>query len=1603
MEDKFSVWIGSLSLQCKEQTLSDYFGKFGPVKSVVICRDELGKSKQFGYVNFYNREIAECAATVMDGCELLGQTIKTKGPSELQKLRNEQNIASKKDYRMFTDCLFFIDGRQCTWRYGECLFRHCGPARNTEVVCVKWLERRCENIQCPKRHPRLTKTPTIIDNTVTRCPSHNAFKCFGECGNEDCNTHFLDNAAYHEHVKTSMKKLAHPVDTCTKCQAVFFKEEERINHRCYKNVAKSPRPGPIQQFTSTRLQAEKDIVHPHPTYPVKTCCTTTQNNTQNIHTQQTNMKNKKYQTSCDCLNNNYDKTQMIISKTNMGNSIKYSNKPWPQHDSNNCNGLSTSLLKQESFLKQGDPTIQHCARKESNPNIFNPLNTPSANHMQKPLPLSSINAINSSPNHLKTLKELEPVGVFWDFENCSVPKGKSAQAVVQKIRRVFFKEKREVEFMCVCDTSKEKKTVIEELNKAQVTVVHINATSKNAADDKLRQSLRRFAQTFSRPATVILISGDGNFAADLSDLRHRHNFQIICLHYVAASSALLAFAHETHRFDQFTEELQALGQTTYKSSFSNDVLVTNLPITKNTTVLKTRLTKLSDNCGGKVVSINGNKAIVRFPNSEAAYRARRRLDKEDLFGNILRATQLPLTNNKDGGDESPTRQKHDENSSDVSTPTSSYLVKPRMGLRLNENTSNGSWKENQSLNCSNGTKNIFNPPNQTLNFPQHRFKEPSQTSFPYPNPQIFPRHPGPMMFNSLHHSPLLHNIFGLRGGGSPSPIPIATPPSPLSSPPSPLRPVVNGMAGRSPSPEQQFNGVDLLVTNINEGVPKNEIQKKIASVFREHCKVYSVVLYSKNGAPLRAFVKVPKPTDAHIAITKVSGKSILGKIVHVSLATERDKESCYLQDEAISILRGAPLSWLPLATFFTNFEKKYRKRLDERHLDQIQDIVVVNGSLGCQTISLLEGKIDSETVIVDDSFSSDVVKLLHHYDGVIPLVSFPALYWLEFHKDIAVSSTGSALEELLCRIPNVTVTGSTTKRNISWQDGPPSSPGDTLGMSQLGSRLVDILQQDHEFDMTFERLQEKYLSCYGCELDPMSYGFQNLSNLLRCLVSIAQVKEVSSISHICLLHQHRVKLFKREISELLKKQPQHSILLSNFMASYVKHFGQKFKLSSFGFTRLTDLIKAVSSVAEIEGVGDQRTVKLVLEGDEKLSNSKDFNQILRNVVHSVVQVKADIFTLVNAQETKLICLKNISKLYENYFHHTFPYDSLLLNEAIENLDKPLEVRGKGNEQIIGILHGTQEEKPKNIDFPFVRTAVEILYECLGYTLEKKKFLNLYQEKLRRNGTVPQNDASLPSCVQVTRVDGVEMVELKPSYCARVLVEELKQLFSSIDDSSIFLDELPERYEEYFKKIFHLELHGSSCLEDFRERLNGFITVTSSANNAHHITLSPISRFEVETQALLDKCGGCLSLSRFAPVYQQMYSKPCIVSDYGYTKLSSLLNAVPHVARIIGTGPEKVVIAVQRSISERVTSDMLSVQIIGGSTEEICPVKKDKPVQPPSSLRMQSLSERAPDHEAVSSESGTAKVCSPVGEKGCFRATPSKVRLAANFTLQRNEK
>ena len=89
-----------------------------------------------------------------------------------------------------------------------------------------------------------------------------------------------------------------------------------------------------------------------------------------------------------------------------------------------------------------------------------------------------------------------------------------------------------------------------------MTLVHVNAVAKNAADDKLRQSLRRFAHTYPAPSTVVLVSSDVNFSSELNDLRHVHNMTIVLVHSKFTSDALKVFAQQLISYEQFLEDVE---------------------------------------------------------------------------------------------------------------------------------------------------------------------------------------------------------------------------------------------------------------------------------------------------------------------------------------------------------------------------------------------------------------------------------------------------------------------------------------------------------------------------------------------------------------------------------------------------------------------------------------------------------------------------------------------------------------------------------------------------------------------------------------------------------------------------------------------------------------------------------------------------------------------------------------------------------------------------------------------------------------------------------------------------------------------------------------
>lgn len=85
------------------------------------------------------------------------------------------------------------------------------------------------------------------------------------------------------------------------------------------------------------------------------------------------------------------------------------------------------------------------------------------------------------------------------------------------------------------------------------------------------------------------------------------------------------------------------------------------------------------------------------------------------------------------------------------------------------------------------------------------------------------------------------------------------------------------------------------------------------------------------------------------------------------------------------------------------------------------------------------------------------------------------------------------------------------------------------------------------------------------------------------------------------------------------------------------------------------------------------------------------------------------------------------------------------------------------------------------------------------------------------------------------------------------------------------------------------------------------------------------QFSREIIDLLKSQPSCIMpISKFIPSYHHHFAKQCRVSDYGYSKLLELLEAVPHVLQILGMGTKRLLTLTHRAQVKRFTQDLLKL-------------------------------------------------------------------------------
>ena len=82
--------------------------------------------------------------------------------------------------------------------------------------------------------------------------------------------------------------------------------------------------------------------------------------------------------------------------------------------------------------------------------------------------------------------------------------------------------------------------------------------AKNAADEKLKHYLHRFAQTYPSPSTAVVLSGDVNFGPVISNLTGFYTLNTVLIHNLQCSTNLKQAAKIAILFDEFIQGIGLL-------------------------------------------------------------------------------------------------------------------------------------------------------------------------------------------------------------------------------------------------------------------------------------------------------------------------------------------------------------------------------------------------------------------------------------------------------------------------------------------------------------------------------------------------------------------------------------------------------------------------------------------------------------------------------------------------------------------------------------------------------------------------------------------------------------------------------------------------------------------------------------------------------------------------------------------------------------------------------------------------------------------------------------------------------------------------------------
>nr|XP_029136909.1 meiosis regulator and mRNA stability factor 1 isoform X2 [Labrus bergylta] len=1142
-------------------------------------------------------------------------------------------------------------------------------------------------------------------------------------------------------------------------------------------------------------------------------------------------------------------------------------------------------------------------------------------------------------------ENIPPVGVFWDIENCSVPSGRSAGAVVQRIRSRFFQGHREAEFICVCDISKESKAVIQELNNCQVTVAHINAIAKNAADDKLRQSLRRFAETHTAPATVVLVSSDVNFASELSDLRHRHGFQVILVHGNHTSSALLQHAHCHVAFQEITADLPPR------------ILIKEQELGSLECKPRTGLHHLER-----------GRAVSSSPHSNGETGSLERLSKPGLAGESMyrrrREGSNPCTVTVSSGEQG------DKSSGDFQMSTPSAFSKLNLHRSFSPLAlSQGSWSSRSVSPClsSRSSPLLAAPRSPHPDRPPEPFSDGAEIQVANLDYRMSRKDLQQTLRDTFFRygqvkavelSP--HTDYQLKAT-----IQMLS-----------LQQAISAISGLH---RYKIGGKRIQVSLITGGSSKSlaMLSTEIITILQDA---------PANCLPLFKFTEIYEKKYSRklvvgelyklpeVVAVREQGGSRLVCLLPSSQVRQSPLGSSQSQ-EGSSSASGSPVVFEELEYHDPVCRQHYKQDFSEADFDpDSYKIPFVVMSL--------------------NTLASEIHSLLQSHQGTLPLLSFPDCYAAKFSTLQLGNETlegGVPLEHLITCVPSITiVTAQNGFKVIKWIHNKPPAPNSEpwiqrckspVGNPQLiqfSREIIDLLKNQPSCIMPMSKFIPSYHHHFAKQCRVSDYGYSKLLELLEAVPHVLQILGMGTKRLLTLTHRAQVKRFTQDLLKLLKFQASKQVSIDDFMQAYHWCFSRDWRVVDYGICDLMDLLTEIPDTTITITHQDKDTVISVPKRErtiEEMDRTKQFGKevvdLLRHQPH---------------------CRMPFSKFIPTYHHHfgrqckLSYYGFTKLMELFEAIPDILMVLECGEEKVLTL---TEVERIKAL----AAQLVKLLRAQKNSSLPVSQLLTEYSKTFGYGLRLQDYDASsLPAlltklCHVVKVVDGAEgrEVQLINRKSLRSLTSQLLSLLMSQDGQQVTKGFKVEVLSQQYLTVYGASLnpceYGFLSLSELLKSLPYLVELyheesednTSSGRGEEWVRLTWLYQFARNVRALLHTYHyNQLFLTEFLGAFNKFTGASLEPRSYGYISIDELLGAIPQVVWIKGHGHKRIIV-LKNDMKARATSSVPTSPLPGENTDS----PRDSPISISTSGAQSPGGDAVADSELLCLTSPVDLLCGPV--------------------------